>query len=184
MTSTNSNIDVLVSLAKSYQSTKEQVWIDQHKYENTPTTKPSASSGSPKLSEKLMSVRNTIQNALSHTNSGMNSDVSNTVQILNRDMTKMNKLVQVFDNNLKNLEQRLNIMEMNTTNENANNNSQDTTQSTQEGTTTSSGMCIHLISHVWRGRLFLSIINFNTDILQVSIKAHLQFIRTSSFALK
>jgi len=135
----NSNMDVLVSLAKSYQSSKDRVWIDKHEFENSPIKKPSTcGSGSPKMSQKLMSVRNTIQNALAHSNPEITSDVSNTVKILNRDMTRMNKLVQSFGDNLKNLEQRLNIMEMNAPSESASSKSQDKTQPVHEGSSTSS----------------------------------------------
>ena len=105
------SIDELISLARSYQSAKDQVWIEKHQCDSSSSTTSSSVSSIPqKMSEKLMTVRNTIQNALSET-SAVSSDVANTVKFLNKDMIKMNKLVQNFDVNLKDLEQRLNIME-------------------------------------------------------------------------
>ena len=129
----NLNNDMLISLAKSYQCTKDQVWIDQYKYEdsvkppNISTNKRSTANETKKcvagkssqpqsMSEKLLSIRNTIQNALSQDNHNQdkpNEHIASTVKSLNVDMLKMNKLVQAFDKNIKNMEHRLNMVETN-----------------------------------------------------------------------
>ena len=106
------------------------------------TSEKEPSSISQKMSEKLMTVRNTIQNALSETSSA-GSDVANTVKFLNKDMIKMNKLVQNFDVNLKDLEQRLNVMETKgTSSGNKDSKIEDKTQPVSGGDSSSSnGMC-------------------------------------------